>query len=420
MEFTQYTENEKAQLIIVHEPSYEVFMSMLHPAASLYQDVTCEKTVKEVFNLLSAELKKLDIKLVTVRECLKLNRDGLIALAGIAMTYECANIEEGKNNPEFLYYISNDYKKDVLSKLNDDQLVDVVLTRPTYTMKYVPANTYVEPVEIRFRPLGNLLFARDQQITTQKGVVIGRTSAWSREMEHNIMIQVFENLGVKILGEVPPEAYLEGGDFYVLKPDLSIVGLGMRTNLKACGYLMENDFLGTDRFALVIDENDFTQQRMHLDTFFNILDPTHVLCLDFDDLEKHYGRPISRSVHIYTKRSSKAYIKDTQFENEPSFGEYVLNKKFDKFYDFLESEGFKIIKCNHEDQSKFMINFLNVGDKTIISVNPGLQKIVEDAKVDVRVDIINIKFEAVTKMFGAVHCTTQVCRKPRHDLTEYK
>jgi len=277
-------------------------MSMLHPAASLYNDVTCQNDVKESFEALRSTLGNFDVKLLTVRQCLKLNRKALIKLAFEALIYECPNKEEGLDNKEFLYYISDDYKLSILDKLNDDQLVDVVLTRPTFTLRYVAMNTYVEPVEIKFRPLGNLLFARDQQITTQKGVVMGRTMTWAREMEHNLMQQVFENLGVKTIGEVPENAYLEGGDFFVAKPDLSMLGVGMRTNFKAAAYLMENDLLGTDRFALVLDENDFTQQRMHLDTFFNIINPSHVICLDFNELTEYYGREIDRKVEIYTQK----------------------------------------------------------------------------------------------------------------------
>jgi arginine deiminase len=73
MEFKQLHENEPAEIVIIHEPSYEIFMSMLHPAASLYSDVTNEKEVHSEFNELREILKQESIKLMTVRDCLKLN-----------------------------------------------------------------------------------------------------------------------------------------------------------------------------------------------------------------------------------------------------------------------------------------------------------------------------------------------------------
>ena len=46
---------------------------------------------------------------------------------------------------------------------------------------------------------------------------------------------------------------------------------------------MNNNLLGSRRFTLVIDEFDLDQQRMHLDTYFNILNNEYCLVLDFND-----------------------------------------------------------------------------------------------------------------------------------------
>lgn len=48
---------------------------------------------------------------------------------------------------------------------------------------------------------------------------------------------------------------------------------------------MKNDLLGCNRFALIIDDYDLSQDRMHLDTFFNILSDDSVVCLDFSTVE---------------------------------------------------------------------------------------------------------------------------------------
>jgi len=47
---------------------------------------------------------------------------------------------------------------------------------------------------------------------------------------------VHENIGTKILGEMPPGAYLEGGDFYILKPDLALLSIGLRSNMEAAAF----------------------------------------------------------------------------------------------------------------------------------------------------------------------------------------
>lgn len=66
-----------------------------------------------------------------------------------------------------------------------------------------------------------------------------------------------------------------------VRRDLALCGIGMRSNMEACQYLMDNDLLGTDRFGAVVDRTDLSQQRMHLDTYFNMVNADTALLLDF-------------------------------------------------------------------------------------------------------------------------------------------
>ena len=56
--FQQKEENFPAKYILVHIPEKEIFMSTLHPAASLYEDVTDYVKVKECFDNLKNILKE--------------------------------------------------------------------------------------------------------------------------------------------------------------------------------------------------------------------------------------------------------------------------------------------------------------------------------------------------------------------------
>jgi len=76
-------------------------------------------------------------------------------------------------------------------------------------------------------------------------------------METKILKVVHENNGAKIIGEMPEGTFLEGGDFMILKPDISLLGIGLRSNMDGAMYLMENDLLGTKRMAVVEDIEDF-------------------------------------------------------------------------------------------------------------------------------------------------------------------
>ena len=71
-------------------------MSTLHPAASLYEDVTDDVKVKQCFNNLKSILKEKNIELITVRSALKLNKTALKKLASDALIYHYDDEEARK------------------------------------------------------------------------------------------------------------------------------------------------------------------------------------------------------------------------------------------------------------------------------------------------------------------------------------
>lgn len=46
--------------------------------------------------------------------------------------------------------------------------------------------------------------------------------------------------------------------------------------------MLDNDLFGKERVAVVVDEKDLNQDRMHLDTVFNIASPK--LCFALEDI----------------------------------------------------------------------------------------------------------------------------------------
>ena len=410
-EFIQLSENTPAEFVLIHIPDKDVFISNFHPSSALYEDVTEIKSIKHCMKQLTAILNKHNVHVFTVRDCLKLNKQKLKELAFTNLTY--INTENENNNydkekyKKFLYYCSDEYKKSIIEKLLPDQLVDIIITKPTYHLKYVDHNTFIEASQINFNPVGGLVFCRDQQITTQKGVIIGRAYSNQRGAENDIMEIVFKNLGAKIIGRIPEGTFLEGGDFFAAKYDLSLLGIGLRTKVEAAYYLMNNNLIGSRRFALVVDEFDLDQQRMHLDTYFNILNDEYCLVLDFEDCSKVCGKNINRKVYLYDRKNDEEGIKSDSDNIKSQCGFYKLSKIFDNFYDYLNYEGYKMIKVTHKQQEEYMINFLNIGNNTVLSVNPYFKELVKETGVNVEY----IEFKAIMNMYGAMHCATQVGRR---------
>ena len=418
IKFTQLSESTPAKTIIVHVSKMESFICSLNPAASLYEDVTDEDEIRKCFKSLKDYLKTMGINLITVEEALLLkeNSSELMELAKNALNYERETkkeeIKEEENKKkrkssfdDYCKYSSEEYKEKVLKKFTKKNLINIILTRPTMKLKHIKTDTFIESTSITFCPLGNLVFCRDQQITTQKGVVIGRSRTSQRKYEHIIMKQVFKNLKVDIIGEVK-EGYIEGGDFFVARENLSMLGFGFRSDIIGANYLMEKDLLGTRYMALSYDENDKDQQRMHLDTYFNILNDNNALVIDFDEVGKHENKIIDRKVYYFDNDKDAKEITSDKEMIKNKVGEYKLVKIYDSFYKFLDEMKFNYIKITHQEQKEYMINFLNIGNNTVISVNKDLEKKVKDLGITVKY----FDCQPILNMYGGMHCMTQVSR----------
>ena len=409
--FTQTSEINKIKKIIIHIPEKELFMSTLHPLSALYNDITNDEDINKCFENLTHILKENNIDYITVSEALKLNGTELIKLAKESLTYKLDENYNYEKIPENVKsYINDEEKIKNLKKLSKNQLVNVLFTNPTYTLKPVEANNNIEPSLISFKPLGNLMFCRDQQITTAKGVVIGRMKSSQRKGELKIMEQVFKNLNisVNILTEkYDKNAYLEGGDYFAINKELSLLGVGLRTTIKGAEFLMENDLLGTRYFGIVYDNGDMSIQRSHLDTFFNILNDKLVILLDLNDEQGlHSDKKIERKVYLFDNKA-KEFTPGNNNPNIPNeSGEYKLIKIYEKFHEFLYEKGFNNITLYKNEQKEQMINFLNIGDNTIISNCPQLKEKVKKYGIKV----IYLDFEPILKMGGSIRSITQVSR----------
>jgi arginine deiminase len=157
------------------------------------------------------------------------------------------------------YYVSDEYKRSALEKMGNEQLCDIILTNPTVTLTPAQKNTSVLATSYSFDPLVNLIFTRDQSITTRLGVVLTRPQTEMRLREIKVIRFCLQKLGVPIIGEVPAPGTLEGGDFFPAGDDLCIVGVGLRSNTAAVRSLLRGGQFGTRRVAVAKDYFDQSQ-----------------------------------------------------------------------------------------------------------------------------------------------------------------
>jgi N-dimethylarginine dimethylaminohydrolase len=170
---------------------------------------------------------------------------------------------------------------------------------------------------------------------------------------------------------------------------------------------MENDFLGTRYLAIIYDKEDLDQQRMYLDTYFNFLNDKYVIVLDFNEAQTHYkNKTIERKIYLYGNKAEVGKGINSDDINISNFsGNYKLIEIYNRFYNFLEENGYELIKLNHQ-QIDCMTNFLNIGNNYIISANKELKNIVKNLGIKIKF----VELSPILNIGGVVHRITQVSR----------
>ncbi|KAG1663777.1 hypothetical protein FOA52_011828 [Chlamydomonas sp. UWO 241] len=260
----QEHENDTAEVDIVAEPeSASLMMGTLHPRGSLYERPVNAELATKQHAAFREQLRTHGVKVLNLRDILAYNveenvsaRVDLEDLAFSALDYEMesghklAELAEGDRK-----YVSDDYKRKVVEHMSVPQLIDTIMINPTVRITPSYRDTGLSAT-YTFQPLSNLVYTRDQQITTCKGIVMGRLRSLQRLREVMVMNFVFRKLGLKVIGSIINPGYLEGGDFFPIGKDLCMLGIGLRSNMAACQQLMDMDTLGTRRFAIVKDDFD--------------------------------------------------------------------------------------------------------------------------------------------------------------------
>eukprot|EP01105_Mastigella_eilhardi_P014480 TRINITY_DN32_c0_g2_i1.p1 TRINITY_DN32_c0_g2~~TRINITY_DN32_c0_g2_i1.p1 ORF type:complete len:456 (+),score=126.10 TRINITY_DN32_c0_g2_i1:97-1464(+) len=406
----QVDENDIAREVFVSSPSLPKMMGSLHPAGSLYEKPVNLRLAEMQHKNLCSVLERHGVKVREIHEVLEQDAENSVGarlaleeLAACCLTYKVKDAKpettaahtatETKASAQVVHkYVSEEYKRLVLECMAVRQLVDIILTHPTVFIEPSYRDTGVTAT-YTFAPQTNITFTRDQQITTCKGIVMGRLRSEQRVQEGDIMEFCFRKLGYKVIGRVPPPGHLEGGDFFPSGKELCFIGVGLRSDFDAVKYLLNNDLFGTDRVAVVEDNFERSQDRMHLDCVFNIIG--HKLCLVLEEI-------IGDSSP--TRRLVSEYVRDSP--NSP----YKLLRKDIEFATFLKGEGFTIIPVPGEWQLNYGCNMLNLGGGHVIAVHKPTARMIA-AHPEFKGDIIHVDLSQITACYGAVHCASQVVHR---------
>ncbi|MCG6185990.1 arginine deiminase [Maribellus maritimus] len=184
---------------------------------------------------------------------------------------------------------------------------------------------YLNNERFLLRPLHNLFFTRDSAMGMNQSMLIGKMANPVRERETLIMEAIFKNHPVFETQVVNPlnnkssilksaQIKIEGGDFQVARPDVFVIGTGMRTSTQGIDFIIEHiKQQKKEPHHIIVQELPSTPESfIHLDMIFTFLDVD--TCMAYDPVI--FGTSRFRTIHIQIENGK--VIKIGEEANIPS------------------------------------------------------------------------------------------------------
>jgi arginine deiminase len=386
----------------MHTPGDELFLGVLHPDAALFEKTFSIDRAAAEHRAYIRALEERGVDVTTVVDTLlagTLDDHGKVvegadlkALREFArgfVTLDVSRLSTAEADGQI------DYLDRAVGQLHPHELVKVLLQQPRITLKKTSTNTGYA-ADYALNPVMNLYFCRDQVITTGRGVVITRMASSQRAAETKIIQFVLNKLGIQPIAEIQGEGRLEGGDF-IPAGRVVFIGQGLRTNAEAIRQLFDAKVFDSDEVIVVKDKWQ-KQVQMHLDTFFNVINPTLAVLVEsrVKSANRVPDATMRLTVDVYERRAG---------------GSYALAVRDGDFQDYVTRHlGITLISVPVDDQLRYGVNFLTLSANKIIAVD-GVSQAYKDQLKRAGVDATWIDFRNMTGGYGAAHCVTQVLRR---------
>jgi len=329
---------------MVHAPGIEVFFALLAPGYHLYErffnlgeaEREHRRMVEVLQNGFQVRVDRLEEAVVQGAGYRAAIRQGLRELAERRLERRCA-IPEGELPPRLRAELCFPLP---LEERDSEHLFRIALLDPVLTIARDRVRVELD------NPLYNLYFMRDQQVATDRGMVLGRMATADRGGEVEVSRLALRALELPIAHEIA-RGSLEGGDF-IPAGAFALVGCGPRTSEEGVQDLLAHG-LSFEEVAVVhaprhpLVGGFDPMVAMHLDTYFNVAAP-HLAV----------GSPVlleGASVEVY-RRDSDGYVREGA---GGSLREYVAGK------------GFELIEISTLEQLCYATNFLCIREGVCVS-----------------------------------------------------
>lgn len=277
----------KVEGVIVHTPSKEVEnMTPQNAERALYSDILNLSVIDREYS----SFKKILTKFTKIYEITEL-------------LTEIVKKEEAKFS-----LVNNICKNENIMELKE-HLLELPLERlPKILIEGLPLiknnlTKYLSGKRYLLEPLHNAFFTRDASITIRDKVLIAAMSNNVRKRESIIMEAIFNfhpKLKTETVNPLSSKFYnskitIEGGDVFVPREDIIMLGVGARTTSEGVDFILESVKENKEKRNIIIQElPQKPESFIHLDMVFTFLDKNQ--CLIYEPLIKH--RYDYRTIHI--------------------------------------------------------------------------------------------------------------------------
>lgn len=228
--------------------------------------------------------------------------------------------------------------------------------------------------------LANTVFTRDSVITTPKGIVVGNFREKIRVLEKKVSNMTYPN----VVDEISQSTgYVEGGDFYVINKNLCMIACGNRTNWEGIQQLIKKKVLGTNRLAIVNYPEDGLLETMHLDCYLGIAGRNNVLLWE---------------------NARELLVDEWDLGSESE----IIARSGVPFHQYLQETGFNVHIVPTSAQKKYACNILTLDPGTVLTQEEYSTEVINNIP---GMKAIHIEFDEFHKMYGGIHCATQVIHR---------
>jgi arginine deiminase len=231
-----------------------------------------------------------------------------------------------------------------------EHFLTILLLQPAIRSRVGSGARNIDLTFTEHQPLSNLYFMRDQQIVTDRGIILGRMAKPQRTREPAVTRLLWDIMGIPLSYEMAGPGIFEGGDFMPMKT-FALIGIGDRTNragvaqLLSCGIgFDEVGVVSQPAYPTVKGSVPDPMADMHLDTYFNVASSGVVV----------------GSARMMRQAKVEIFYRDGD--------KYRKEKGNTDLYSYIREKGFDVIDITMLEQMAYAPNFLCIKDGTILSV----------------------------------------------------